>query len=404
MTNTDTDQRLFASYPPANRGRVIVWGMLASFPFGGMTWQVLHYLVGLRRLGFDVWYVEDTDNELLDPVTFWSTPEYAANVRYLSERMNSVGLGDRWIFRPPGNRESCLGARDRVGLRRLYREADAALNLCGYHSLRPEHEGIACRIYLQTDPFVEQIRVAENDPQTITRLDDYDHLFSYGENLGSPDCLVPLARYQWNPTRPPVCVDWWASDGAPRADSALTTISNWRHWDNDVVWRGEKYYWRKDREFRRFIALPLGSKLPLELALDRIGREDEVALRDHGWRIIPARRLSHPAAYREYIRGSLGEFTVAKDQYVRPVTGWFSDRSVCYLAAGRPVITQETGFSKSIPSGAGLYGFSTLDDALAAVDAVASDYEGNCRAAREIAAEYFAAEKVVGALVERMGL
>jgi hypothetical protein len=378
--------------------------MLASFPFGGMTWQALHYLGGLRRLGFDVWYVEDTDNELLDPVTFWNTSDHAANVEYLSAQMNSLGLGDRWIFRPPGSSEDCLGARDMAGLQKLYREADAALNLCGYHSLRPDYDSIGCRIYLQTDPFVDQIKVAENDPQTITQLDGYDYLFSYGENLGAPDCLVPVQRYEWNPTRPPVCVDWWEGNHSPRKDASLTTISNWDHWANDVVWQGEKYYWRKDREFRRFLELPINSKLPLELALDRIGSNDEAELRNCGWRITSARALAQPDAYHDYICSSLGEFTVAKDQYVRPVTGWFSDRSVCYLAAGRPVITQETGFSKSVPTGKGLFGFTTMDDALAAVDAIASDYEGHCRAAREIAAEYFGAEKVVGALMERIGL
>ncbi|MBC6429518.1 hypothetical protein FM036_01000 [Nostoc sp. HG1] len=125
---------------------------------------------------------------------------------------------------------------------------------------------------------------------------------------------------------------------------------------------------------------------------------------DRGWRIVSARALSDPIVYRNYICASLGEFTVTKDQYVRPRTGWFSDRSACYLAAGRPVITQETGFSKFLPTGKGLFAFNTMEDILAAVDAIESDYEGNCRAAREIASEYFAAEKVIGSLMERAGL
>lgn len=392
-------------YPPANRGIVVVWGMLASFPFGGMTWQVLHYLAGLRRLGFDVWYVEDTDSELLDPITFcWHTSEYSANVRYLAQYMDSIGLGDRWIFRLPGVRDTTLGARDLIGLAKLYKEADAVINLCGYHPLRTEHDDIACLIYLQTDPMVDQIKVAENDAQKIEQLDAYNYLFTYGENLGAPDCLVPVDRYQWHPTRPPVCLDWWFTDSPPILDSALTTISNWEHWDNDIVWQGEKYYWRKDREFRRFIDLPAKSPLPLELALEGINAQEEAEMINRGWRIVYARALSDPSAYRKYICASLGEFTATKDQYVRPRTGWFSDRSVCYLAAGRPVITQETGFSKFLPTGKGLFAFNTMEDILAAVDAIESDYEGNCWAAREIASKYFAAEKVIGSLMERAGL
>lgn len=392
-------------YPPTTRGTVVVWGMLASFPFGGMTWQVLHYLVGLRKLGFDVWYVEDTDSELLEPDTFrWQTSEYSANVIYLSRCMDSIGLGERWIFRPPGVRDTCLGACNLGGLAKLYKETDAVINLCGYHALLPEHNHITCLIYLQTDPMVDQIKVAENDAEKIEQLDAYDRLFTYGENLGESDCLVPVERYQWYPTRPPVYLDWWITDSLVAPGAALTTISNWKHWDNNVVWQGEKYYWRKDREFRCFIDLPSKSQLPLELALEGISVKEKAEMIDRGWRIVSSRVLSDPIAYRDYICTSIGEFTVAKDQYVRTRTGWFSDRSACYLAAGRPVITQETGFSKFLPTGKGLFAFKTMEEILVALDVIESDYAGNCRAAREIAAEYFAAEKVLGSLMEQAGL
>jgi hypothetical protein len=150
--------------------------------------------------------------------------------------------------------------------------------------------------------------------------------------------------------------------------------------------------------------LPQRRKLSFELATS-VGPEVQQLLREHGWRQQGSVEISRDAAlYRQYIQQSRGEFTVARDQYVRPNTGWFSDRSVCYLAAGRPVITQETGFSKFLPSGKGLFGFRTMDDILGAVDAIESDYEGNCRAARDLAIEYLAAEKVVGSIMERAGL
>lgn len=395
---------LSTNYPPATRGKLILWGMLAAFPFGGMTWQALQYIAGLRRLGYDVWYVEDADGDLLDPLTLWPTIDYTANVHYLSRYMNSLDLGDRWVFRPPGNREICLGATDLAGLEQLYREADAVINLCGYHSILPGHDGIKNLVYLQTDPVVDQVNVAKNDVQTIHRLDRYQQFFTYGENLGAPDCPVPIERYRWQPTRPPVCLDWWPAAGQPPGGAALTTISNWKHWENEIEWKGEKYHWRKDKEFRRFIDLPTQSKLPLELALEQIDNQEKDEMRAHGWQIVPAHALSDPVSYRSYICSSLGEFTIAKDQYVRLRTGWFSDRSVCYLAAGRPVVTQETGFSKFFPVGKGLFAFLTMDDILNAIEMVLTDYEGNSRAAREIAAEYFAAEKVLGSLMERMGL
>jgi len=404
MRNAANLMPLSAAYPPARRGKVVVWGMLAAFPFGGMTWQALHYVGGLRRLGFDVWYVEDSDGSLLDPVTLWETSDYSANVRYLSTWMGCIGLGDRWVFRPPGHQNVCLGARDLAGLKQLYREADLAINLCGYHSVQPQHQSIRCLLYLQTDPMADQVKIAQGDQRVTRQLDAYHYLFTYAENLGSADCLVPLERYDWYPTRPPVNLEWWTTDSQPPGDAALTTVSNWSHWDNTVVWQGEKYYWRKDREFRRFIELPRRAALPLELALDGINELEAAELRGYGWRVVQAHPLSDAVAYRAYICDSLGEWSIAKDQYVRPRTGWFSDRSVCYLAAGRPVIAQETGFSRFIPVGKGLFAFETEEDILAAIDAIRTDTEGNRRASRDIAAEYFAAEKVLGTLMERVRL
>ena len=185
----------------------------------------------------------------------------------------------------------------------------------------------------------------------------------------------------------------------------FTTVANWRQSGKDIEWQGERYAWSKHLEFLKFLELPRRSDQSFELALscDDPGALD--LLRTHGWRVVEALALSREVEpYRDYIRASRGEFTVAKDQNIRLLSGWFSDRSACYLAAGRPVLTQDTGFGNVLPTGRGLFGFSTMEDVLAALDAIRGDYEGHCRAAREIAAEYFAAEKVVGSLLERAGL
>jgi len=237
----------------------------------------------------------------------------------------------------------------------------------------------------------------------IAALAAHDTHFTFGENIGAPDCDVPVEKFRWLPTRQPVAADLWSS-GDPPGDSSYTTITTWHNSGKDLDWRGDRWYWTKDREFERFLELPRRRPLRFELAAG-VDAKVKQLLHEHGWRQVNSLEISRNIdLYRSYIQQSRGEFTVARDQYVRPNTGWFSDRSACYLAAGRPVITQETGFSKFLPSGQGLFGFKTMEDILKAVDAIESDYAGNCRAAREIALEYFAAEKVVGSLMERAEL
>lgn len=395
---------LTRDYRPADRGRIVVWGYLASYPFGGMTWQVLHYLAGLRALGFDVWYVEDTDAEVRDPVTLWDSENYQPNVDYLQTQMTSIGLPNRWIFRPPSTHDVCLGATDFDGLAALYRDADAVINLCGSHELRARHDEIDCLVYVETDPVPKQIAVANGDAGTLAELGRYRYLFTYGENLGSDDCPVPLEVFDWNFTRPPVIVDWWRSEIRPAPDAALSTVTSWTKTLNDVSWQGETWRWSKHLEFRRFRSLPEKTPVPLELAVVGMDNNEAAQFEASGWRLRQASTLSDPHVYHDYITQSLGEFTVAKEQYVKPRTGWFSDRSVCYLAAGRPVVTQDTGFSKILPSGVGLIPFLTEQDAVDAIASVAADHKRHCEAAATIAGDCFSADKVLRNMMSTIGL
>src|ERR1043166_5574756 len=182
-------------YPPAKRGKIVIWGMLAHSPFGGMTWQVLQHLAGVRRLGFDVWYVEDANRPVFHPSTFCSTSDATANIAYMARQMERIGLSDRWIFRPPGVCDTYVGACGSAGLAQLYKEADAVLNLCGAQELRLNHQDIRCLVYLETDPVANQIGVANGCLQTIETFAAYDVLFTYGANFGAPDCRVPLERF-----------------------------------------------------------------------------------------------------------------------------------------------------------------------------------------------------------------
>ena len=383
---------------------VVVFGIAFLYPLAGVTWQFLHYLVGLRRLGFDPYYVEDSSRWVYDPALGDFTPDPARNIAAVLPALQAHGFGDRWACRVHALDGRCYGL-PQSRLRALYRDAVAMLNVTGAQEVREEHLGGARRLYAETDPVASQLGVAEGDPKTIEQLAAHDVLFTYGENLGRPDCGVPIERFTWQPTRQPVVLDFWPP-APPTEHAPYTTIATWRH-QNDRVFRGETYYWSKEREFLKVLDLPRRCPAPIELALDITpdAPQTEPLLREHGWRVVPAADVSRDVmVYRDYVRASRGEFTVAKDQNIRLRSGWFSDRSACYLAAGRPVVTQETGFSSILPTGRGLFGWLDEGEIVAAVDAIERDYAGNCRAAREIAAEYFAAETVLGSLMERAGL
>lgn len=395
---------LDTKYPPATRGLAVLWGLIASFPFPGMAWHRLHYLAGLRRLGFDVWYVEETDIPVMKFDNLWRTLDYEPNLRYLSDLMELIGLGNRWIFKPPGQSEVCLGARNLEGMKQLYRDADIVINHSGAQTIRDYHSVIKCPLYLETDPVATQIDVASGNDSIIRKLDSHRYLFSYATNIGAPDCKLPAERFKWIPTVPPVCIDWWHPNQSVGELRALTTVATWKHAVRDRSWKGESLNWSKHNEFLKFIRLPRKSRIPLELAIGGITNGELEHLKDNGWKVRAAKSLSDLGRYRGYIQNSSGEFTIAKEAYVASRSGWFSDRSTTYLASGRPVITQDTGFGNSIPTGEGLFAFSTEDEALSAIDAVATDYERHASAALEIAREYFEAERTLRAMLAKAGI
>jgi hypothetical protein len=385
-----------------DKGKVIVFGILFWYPLAGVTYQFLHYLLGLRRLGYDPFYIEDSGRWVYDPRITDLTPDAEANIQAVLPALEAHGFGDRWGFRGNYPGGQCYGMTEHRILE-LYRTAEAFLNVTGAQEIREEHLLCRRRLYVETDPVRSQIQVFQGDSPMIAALEAHDTHFSFGENLGAPDCQVPVDRFRWIPTRQPVILELWENP-YPAAGGAYTTIANWHSKGKDIVYRGETYYWTKDREFKKVLDLPRRRQVPFELAMT-VDAEVKQLLDAQGWsQANPLEISSDIDRYRTYIQQSRAEFTVAKDQYTRLRSGWFSDRSVCYLAAGRPVINQETGFSKFLPTGRGLFAFTTMDDILAAVDAIEADYETHSRAAREIAAEYLSAEKVLGKLMKQAGL
>jgi hypothetical protein len=382
-------------------------GMMGRTPFAGVAWQVLHYLEGFRRLGYDVYYVEDTGDWPYDPEQNGITDDCRYTTEYIARMMAWCGLGERWAYRAAAQGNRSFGLSD-AQLARLFERADGVVNLTGATVLREEHLRVPVRIYLETDPVLPQIEVDQGREFTINLLKMHTHHFTFGENLGTIDCKVPVGPFRYLPTRQPIILDWWrARDNGGRKNGSLrfTTIASWKQTGKDIQWNGETYLWSKHHEFLKFIDLPRRTPHRFELALACSEPAALQLLTSQGWGVVDALPLSKEILpYREYFFASAGEFTVAKDQNIRLRSGWFSDRSACYLASGKPVITQDTAFGKVLPTGRGLFAFRTMDDILAALDAIASDYEGNCRAAHDIAAEHFAAEKVVGTMMQQVGL
>jgi hypothetical protein len=382
--------------------------MMGRTPFAGVGWQVLHYLEGLRRLGCRVHYVEDTGDWPYDPEQNSITDDCRYTTDYIGRLMCWCGLSDCWAYRAAAQGGRLLGpAATRVD--ELLARADVLINLTGATVLREEHLRVPVRIFLETDPVRPEIEVAQGHQFTIDLLSSHTHHFTFGENFGAPDCGVPLGRFAYRPTRQPVVLEWWHRSGAAprsrRADNRFTTVASWKQSGKDAEWRGETYTWSKHHEFLKILDLPFRAGRSFELALACDDDEDLQLLAEHGWRVVDALALSKdPLPYRDFILGSRGEFTVAKDQNIRLRSGWFSDRSACYLAAGKPVITQDTGFGNVLPTGRGLFRFRTIDDVLTALDAIESNYEAHSRAAWDVAAEYFDAERVVGRLLEEAGL
>ena len=399
--------------------RIVVLGTVASEPWAGMAWMHMQLAVGLRRLGHDVYYYEVTSAWPYDPTHRMRLCDGDYALPYLARVAEAFGLGGRWACRRSYSDDAWFGM-GRAEAEELLATADLTLNVSGATRARTR-EGLKVGrlVYFGTDPGYHELAFANGDPDARRLVEEHDEVVTYGENIGTPGCPIPPLPGLRSRTRQPVLLDLW--EAGPPSNEAFTTVCNWKQEGRDIEYDGDTYYWSKDREFLKLIDLPRRTSQPVELAM---GLGDSTAIRpfqetvsatgvdtsvrttleSNGWRLVDAHAFTTDLwAYRDYLRASRGEFTVAKDMNVRLRSGWFSERSACYLAAGRPVITQDTGFGRVLPTGEGLFAFDTVEDILAAFEVVNSDYERHCRAAREIAHEYFRAEAVLARMLEDLG-
>lgn len=377
-----------------DRLRIIVTGLIAQYPLGGVAWDYLQYVVGLTRLGHDVYYFEDTGQWPYNPTEGGTAKGCAFNVRYLADLMARFGLDEQWAY--------CFCWQDQwFGLSKQQREeivasADLLINVSGTLARPEQYRQVKCLAYIDSDPVFTQVKLARGQADFRQLVDAHDVHFSFGE---APSDAVPDTGHCWRPTRQPVLLDEWACRSLPR--TTYTTVMNWTSYN--PVHYGGRTYGQKDIEFQRFIDLPrYVAPIELEVAVNagKTRRTPRHLLAHKGWHVVdPAQVCPDLDSYRDYIQSSRAEWSVAKNGYVVGRAGWFSCRSACYLAAGRPVVVQDTGFSEVLPTGEGLLTFNTLEEAVEAIRQVESDYARHSQAARELAEHYFNADRVLNDLL-----
>jgi glycosyltransferase involved in cell wall biosynthesis len=388
--------------------KIVVTGFAATFPFGGVFWDYMQYLVGFRQLGHEVLYVEDTRQWGYDPECETFVENGERNAKYLGAQMSKLGpeYNSCWFYRDFTGKTYGVDAKRAAD---FCRSADLFVNISGACGFAEEYFSASRTALIDSDPIYTQARLLQdrsdsNNPQArerIRMLETYNLLFTFAENIDNPDCRVPNCGLNWIPTRQPVVHDCFETARVPVAERrrTLTTVGSWEPKEQGPVINGVAYK-GKSSELKRFFGLAAVSAVPLEIALAGSAPVDE--MRSLGWKIVDGYAVSRdPWIYRSYLANSLGEWSIAKNAYVASVSGWFSCRSACYLALGVPVIAQETGFSRLIPTGNGLFAFSTIEQAQAAIEEVARDPGRHGQAALELAREYFDSAKVLARLLDQ---
>ena len=382
--------------------KAIVAGMIATYPVGGVAWDYGQYALGLERLGFEVYYLEDSGLDSYHPAERTYGPAYGYGIGFLQQSLAALSprVGERWHVRTPEGATHGLPMDD---FRDVIAEADVLLNVSGSALMRDDYLHCRNKVLIDTDPGLTQLR---NFPRWDARPDwmgthgfrAHDHFFTYAELIGTQQCGLPTLGLAWQPTRPPVVLDLWRPKPA---GERWTTVMSWREL-KPIDYQGRRYG-GKEVEFERIEPLPRHTTAALEIAVG--GNAPAQRWRALGWSVIDSQSVSgSPNDYRSYVEGSRGEFSVAKNTYVATHCGWFSCRTACYLAAGRPAVIQDTGYSQLFPCGEGVVAFRDLEGAAAGLERIEDDYAAHRLAARSFAETHFASERVLGSLLERVGV
>jgi hypothetical protein len=385
----------------ANRRlRIVVLGYFVRGPLGGMVWSNLQYLMGLSNLGHDVFFLEDSDDypSCYDPEKDTCDTDPSYGLHFASTVFERVGLGDRWAFHDAHTSSwfgPCAGR-----IQEICSTADLLLNLCGVNPMRSWWAEIPVRVFLDEDPAFTQIRHL-TDPVAHQLAQQHNVFLTFGTNVGSAGSRIPDDGFPWKPTRQPVVLDNVEVTPGP-LDGKFTTVMIWESYPAREF-AGVRYGMKAD-SFQPYLDLP--SKTGPIFQLGAGGPSvPKAKLRSHGWEWLdPRSPTKDPWAYLDFIRRSKAEFSVAKHGYVISHSGWFSERSLCYMACGRPALIQDTGFSDWLPVKSGVIPFNSPDEVLAGIESIEGHYEFHCKAARALAKEYFEAPKVLEELLKEVGM
>ncbi len=375
--------------------RIIVAGYIVRMPLGGLIWTHLQYALGLHRLGHEVFFFEEFGwpGSCFDPSCGQSSDDATHGLNMMSKLMKRFDLDERWVYRDASGTYHGLSEKQ---THEIISQADVLLNLSGVTWFE-RFERIPRRIFVDEDPGFTQIRAA-SDREFFELVSSHTHLFSWCHNIGQPSCKVPALGWHWHACRQPVVLNEWPMRFDARAEK-FTTVMSWNAYGS-AEYEGE-LYGQKSMEFAKVMALPSRTTQCLEVTVGGDAPLAEIGA--HGWHLCDPLVVSQSIdSYRHYIGQSRGELSVAKNAYVKTRGGWFSDRSATYLASGKPVVLQDTGYSQWLPVGEGLLPFTNLEEAAAAIEYVNSDYERHCRAAHAIAEEYFNSDKVLNDMLNRL--
>jgi hypothetical protein len=376
--------------------RIVVAGYIVGGPLGGLVWHHLQYVLGLKAMGHDVLFVEDSDDypSCYNPETNEVSTDPAYGIKFINYIFNYFSLGSRWAY---FHASSCswMGCPENE-VRSFCRSADIFLNLSGINPVRTIMDDIPLKVFLDTDPVFTQIRNLQDEGRK--RLTErHNRFFTYGENFRKPGCTIPDDGFPWQPTRQPVVIDlWFGKKGS--IEAPWTTVMQWDSYKVRTI-NGQPFG-MKSASFDPYLQLPQCVTDQMELAIGS-ATAPLALLSANGWVVRDPLSVTRSAdSYRQFIQESKGEWSIAKHGYVVTCSGWFSERSCNYLASGRPVIVQDTGFSNFLPTGAGLLCFSNMKEAIECIDQVNQNYERQCTSAQSIAAAYFHYCKVLSDLLE----
>ena len=377
---------------------MLVLGYIVRGPTGGLAWHHLQYVLGLAALGHDVCFLEDSDDYpcCYNPENHELGTDPLYGLSFLENAFARLGIDGGWAYHDAHRGQWFGPAAVRFQGRRS--EFDILLNISGMNPLRDWIRDTPYRVFIDTDPAFIQIRHL-TDPSARALAQQHTHFFTFGENFGRRDCSIPDDGFAWRPTRQPISLAHWPIV-APNIGGSLTTVMQWDSYR--VLTHEGREFGMKSSSFPPYLNLPRRSGLQFRLAVGSATapRED---LARNGWALVdPLEVTRDPWTYQQFIADSSAEFSVAKAGYVSSHSGWFSERSAAYLASGRPVIVQETGFSDWLSSGDGVLAFTTPDEAMSQLERLSRDYPDQCRAARAVASEFFNSERVLRGLLSEV--